>query len=100
MRLSATMCEASKWRCGLAAILLSVVALTAPGTLEAQVTQTPQQPLPIAPQPADLPPAAPNAPFAVTVVTYQFAPPNSYSFNFIGGGAGKAMGNVETGTGN
>src|SRR5690242_8759114 len=79
-------------------IVLFLAALLTPWAADAQVTQ---QPLPIAPQPADMPAAAPNAPFAVTVVSYQaFALPNSgYSFKFVGVGGGKAIGNIEAGSG-
>ena len=67
-------------------------------TLRAVNAQT-QQPLPIAPQPVDMPAAAPNAPFSVTVVSYQFVANGGYSFRFVGAGGGKALGNIESGTG-
>jgi hypothetical protein len=74
-----------------------MAALLTSRIVEAQVTQ---QPLPIAPQPADMPPTAPGAPFAVTFVSYQALPPNNnYSFKFVGAGGGKAVGNIETSTG-
>ncbi|HEY2015821.1 MAG TPA: hypothetical protein VGH38_20100 [Bryobacteraceae bacterium] len=65
-------------------------------------TQAPgqvQQPLPIAQQPADMPAPAPDAPFAVTVVSYQVGPGGGYSFKFVGAGSGKAVGNMENGIG-
>jgi hypothetical protein len=80
----------------LAVIAFSTLALTLPPHMDSQT----QQPLPIVPQPADMPPAAPNAPFTATIVTYQATGAASYSFKFFGGGSGKAMGYIENGTGN
>jgi hypothetical protein len=80
-----------------AAIALAMLALVMPRTMNAQTTQ---QPLAIAPQPTDMPSAAPNAPFTVTQVTYRPTGLTSYSFKFFGAGGGKAMGNIENGTGN
>jgi len=77
-------------------IALSIVVLLVPVAINSQT----QQPLPIAPQPPDMPAVVPNAPFTVTVVTYQATGLASYSFKFFGAGGGKAMGYVENGTGN
>ncbi len=82
------------FRC--ATLAVCVTALTLPMTLRGQS----QQPLPIAPQPPDMPAPAPNAPFTVTVVSYQALPPNNnYSFRFVAAGGGKAVGNIEGGGG-